>query len=181
MPSTIYYISDFENTLSSILNAYRSNPTTILIAGGSILPLFANIEIDHLWTFYLSDERYSSPYNIDDASKYIKGFIRNPSDCAGIKIDLAILGIGEDGHIASLFPNHASLCSDEACIIIDDSPKMPRRRVSVGLSVVNSVGRLVFMVPRKNGVVKGVRGPHESIDKRIVKDYEVYLDDELRQ
>lgn len=49
----------------------------------------------------------------------------------GGQFDIVILGVGEDGHIASLFPSHQALKSKEdGYIIIEDSPKDPPKRLS---------------------------------------------------
>ncbi|MCR4368749.1 MAG: 6-phosphogluconolactonase [archaeon] len=48
------------------------------------------------------------------------------------KLDLAILGVGEDGHIASLFPGAEALQdASEGFIEIKNAPKMPRERISL--------------------------------------------------
>lgn len=46
-------------------------------------------------------------------------------------IDIFFIGAGEDGHAASLFPNHPVLSVQEAAAHIDDSPKPPRRRITM--------------------------------------------------
>jgi 6-phosphogluconolactonase len=52
---------------------------------------------------------------------------------AGV-LDLAILGVGEDGHVSSLFPGHPSLMeNDLRAVAIEDAPKPPQRRLSLTL------------------------------------------------
>jgi 6-phosphogluconolactonase len=50
-------------------------------------------------------------------------------------LDLAILGVGEDGHVSSLFPGHSALAqNDLRAVAIEDAPKPPQRRLSLTLS-----------------------------------------------
>lgn len=51
--------------------------------------------------------------------------------------DLTLLGIGEDGHVASLFPGHASLEVSEPRVIVErDSPKPPSTRLTLSLPLL---------------------------------------------
>jgi 6-phosphogluconolactonase len=55
-------------------------------------------------------------------------------DFAGA-LDVALLGMGPDGHVASLFPGHPLLRSEDECWVqyLDDSPKPPARRMTLSL------------------------------------------------
>lgn len=55
------------------------------------------------------------------------------SELDGSVLDLAILGVGEDGHVASLFPGHPALNDQRRVVAIEDSPKPPPRRLSLTL------------------------------------------------
>lgn len=60
-------------------------------------------------------------------------------------MDLTILGLGPDGHIASLFPGAAHIDRLEKVIAICDSPKPPAVRASFTLSMINS-STLVWII-----------------------------------
>lgn len=51
--------------------------------------------------------------------------------------DIVLVSIGPDGHVASLFPEAASLRSEAVTLAIVDSPKPPPVRVSMGFRALN--------------------------------------------
>lgn len=62
------------------------------------------------------------------------------------EFDLVMLGMGPDGHIASLFPGSPQLLVDEIAVPVDDSPKPPPERVSLGLPALNRARAVWFLV-----------------------------------
>ena len=60
-------------------------------------------------------------------------------------MDLTILGLGPDGHVASLFPGAAHIDRLEKVIAITDSPKPPAVRATFTLSMINT-STLVWII-----------------------------------
>jgi 6-phosphogluconolactonase len=72
-------------------------------------------------------------------------------------LDLAILGIGEDGHVCSLFPGHPALRQVEHRVIaVHDAPKPPPRRLSLTMPFLCQTRKLWLVVlgVRKNAVLQ---------------------------
>lgn len=72
-------------------------------------------------------------------------------------LDLALLGIGEDGHIASLFPGHRALMQEDLrAVVIEDAPKFPSRRLSLSLRYLLQTKKIwvIAIGPRKLPVLR---------------------------
>jgi 6-phosphogluconolactonase len=64
----------------------------------------------------------------------------------GTTIDVALLGLGEDGHTASLFPGAPVLQATGVAVGVRDAPKPPPERVSLTLPTINRARRIVLLV-----------------------------------
>ncbi|MEM9456566.1 MAG: 6-phosphogluconolactonase [Myxococcota bacterium] len=61
------------------------------------------------------------------------------------RVDVALLGAGPDGHIASLFPGHPALDATGVCVAVEDSPKPPPLRLSLTMPVLQDVDHAVLV------------------------------------
>jgi 6-phosphogluconolactonase len=66
------------------------------------------------------------------------------------RLDIAVLGMGEDGHTASLFPGNPALDDRRAVVPVYHAPKPPAERVSLGLATFQSAVLRVVMVTGHN-------------------------------
>ncbi len=74
------------------------------------------------------------------AAKAYQGIVKN-----SIPFDLVMLGMGEDGHTASLFPGR-EYPEDEMVHAVFDSPKPPPERVSLSTKALSQNKMLLIMV-----------------------------------
>ncbi|MCX6535396.1 MAG: 6-phosphogluconolactonase [Actinobacteria bacterium] len=58
--------------------------------------------------------------------------------------DFCLLGMGDDGHIASLLPGHWALKSTDRCCLVSDSPNPPSQRITLSMGTLrNTKNRIV--------------------------------------
>jgi 6-phosphogluconolactonase len=117
----------------------------------NILEELSNLKTD--WSkikILLTDEREVDPESSESNLKLINdlliskinipenNIIKPEIGFVPEKIDFIILSAGEDGHIASLFPNHPSI-KDEALgyIRVENSPKPPADRFSLSKNTIS--------------------------------------------
>lgn len=133
-------------------------------ASKQIYRLLAKEPIDwKRWQLYLGDERCRPIGDAERNSKMIKKTLLNncsipeknihfiPAELGAeiaaqqyaetiknaLPFDLVMLGMGEDGHTASLFPHHTHN-SQESVHAVFDAPKPPPERVSLSLNSLNN-------------------------------------------
>ena len=83
-------------------------------------------------------------------------------DSFGIAMDLTLLSVGVDGHVASLFPQlWNSICVDGVIPILN-SPKPPSQRISFSLAKINASERVWLFA---SGIHK-----REIISRMVIQD-----------
>ena len=64
----------------------------------------------------------------------------------GTVIDIALMGMGPDGHTASLFAGHPMLHAEGIAVCVRDSPKPPPERVTLTLGKLNESRTILLLV-----------------------------------
>lgn len=77
------------------------------------------------------------------------------------QFDLVILGMGDDGHTASIFPDHIELWDSEQFCEVAIHPETGQKRVSLTGSIINNAKEVIFLVTGA--------GKKEKVDEIIHK------------
>jgi 6-phosphogluconolactonase len=65
------------------------------------------------------------------------------------KFDLIMLGVGKDGHIASLFPGDKALKEKKRLVAVASAPGLKNKRLSITFPVINAARNIIFLVTGK--------------------------------
>lgn len=89
-------------------------------------------------------------------------------------LDLIVLGIGPDGHVASLFPGAPTLQApeQELCLAVHDSPKPPPERITLSLSVLRAAQRCVLLATgasKANAVSAALATPTKHVPASLLR------------
>lgn len=86
-----------------------------------------------------------------------------PRTASGFRIDLVVLGLGLDGHTASLFPGASKVHASSHWAVADVVAEAPAWRVTMTPTVINAAAEILFLVfgPAKAAVLRQVlEGPN---------------------
>jgi 6-phosphogluconolactonase len=90
----------------------------------------------------------------------------------GTVLDVALQGLGPDGHTASLFPGHPQLHAAGICVAVRDSPKPPPERVTLTLPKLNESRRIVLLVTgadKAEMLARVLAGPDEQVPASLLE------------
>ena len=103
----------------------------------------------------------------EDLISYFKSSRKKPP-----QFDLVLLGIGEDGHTASLFPGAPCLKETMRNVVaVIPSDKSKRERITLTLPVINNSKNIIFLATGENkaGIIKKVIEENTSLPAAMVK------------
>ena len=100
------------------------------------------------------------------------------------RFDVVVLGIGEDGHIASLFPGARELEESERWAVALCDEKIKHERISLTLPVINQARHVFFLVcgRGKAGIIKKIIEEGQNVPASMVDpksgELEIFLDND---
>lgn len=99
-----------------------------------------------------------------EAARYSTELINNVSTRDGLPaFNLIILGVGDDGHTASIFPGNLRLMDSEKVCEAAIHPVSGQKRVTITGRVINNADWITFLVTglNKSNIVEDILGQHE--------------------
>jgi 6-phosphogluconolactonase len=86
-------------------------------------------------------------------------------------LDLALQGLGPDGHTASLFPDNPAVQARGTCVAVHDAPKPPPDRITLTVPVLRAARSIVFLATGadKADAVRGLlAGPNPEVPSSLL-------------
>jgi len=167
---------DLDIVLDSIIASLNTSidvkgyASLVVCGGRSPLPLYKKLsKIDIDWkkiSIYLGDDRLVTNDHVDSNEKLIKDYllVNNASSAKFISLlkpklsineikfpfDIVLLGLGADGHFASLFPGSNIDLNDKPDLVVSDKPEgtPSYHRVSMNISMLLNTLIMPTTVPK---------------------------------
>lgn len=190
---------EFKDKIFNMMAEYNGKPLNLMISGGSILECFNDQRYGSLdtkqWNIYSTDERWEEKHSNWKAAECFLRYVNGKEYPINrlttleqsatayeetlkkiIQIDICVLGIGENGHICSLWPNSKELESTKLVVAVDVPADVSPKRITVTLRFLNEfVKRLCFVIPPKNDKSSRVKEPDSSIRAKLKNNFDIYV------
>jgi 6-phosphogluconolactonase len=91
-----------------------------------------------------SDGPFAEP---EEAADWYAGELAAAADGGAVpRFDVLLLGMGPEGHVASIFPESPAARSEQAVVAVRGCPKPPSTRVSLGFAAINAAEEVWLLV-----------------------------------
>lgn len=161
--------------IASVIEA-RGRCRLVLAGGGTPRPIYEALacreqlawsEVDFFWgderavgpdheqsNYRMAREVLLEPLGVSDAHVFrIEGERPAAEACDAYvatlgdsPLDVVLLGMGGDGHTASLFPGDPASVEMTASVVVTNSPKPPAVRISLSLPTLNAAKHVIVLV-----------------------------------
>ncbi|MGY1815219.1 6-phosphogluconolactonase [Blastococcus sp. SYSU D00820] len=121
-----------------------------------------------------SDAGFATPE--DAAAWYTEQLAAAATDGPLPRFDVLLLGMGPEGHVASIFPDSPAARDERPVVAVHDCPKPPPTRVSLGFTAINSAEEIWLLVSGEgkaeavaaalSGGLSGVQSPAAGVHGR---------------
>ncbi len=121
--------------------------------------LFDHVPVPHENIFRIKGELPP----VEARDNYIKVLNDQLPESNGVPVfDLMILGMGDDGHTASIFPNKIGLWNSENLCEVATHPTSGQKRVTLTGKVINNAREIIFLVTGKEKAPKVAEIIHQK-------------------
>jgi 6-phosphogluconolactonase len=99
----------------------------------------------HIHAMPASDGEFAEP---EDAADWYAGQLAAaaPDGAVVPRLDVLLLGMGPEGHVASIFPDSPAVADARPVVAVRDCPKPPPTRVSLGYPAINAAEEIWLLV-----------------------------------
>lgn len=90
-----------------------------------------------------------------EAERYSEVLVESIPQANGLpQFDLVILGMGDDGHTASIFPHEIDLWNSKNYCEVANHPDSGQKRITITGAIINNAATVAFLVTGSNKAVK---------------------------
>ena len=106
--------------------------------------------LDHVPIPESQIHRMRGEANPQTAAEEYEGLLRQTLQGSTPSFDLTLLGMGDDGHTASLFPNTDAVSEKERLVVANWAPHLQAHRITFTLPLINSARAIALLVTEES-------------------------------